>query len=60
MNCEALELATSTMWFIGLVAFWLGICFVAGMRAFGTGTLLALSESIKLAQELLNQHIKSR
>jgi len=50
------ELPAGLMTLIGAGIFWLGLCFVAGMRFFMAGTLLGVTEALRVAAKLYNLH----
>ena len=51
-----IELSSGLMWLISLGLFWIGACFVAGMRRFGSDSIQEFKQAIeelkKLEQDL--------
>jgi hypothetical protein len=50
-----IELSTGLMILIGLVAFWIGFCFIVGMSNANTNAVKQLTETFRKAQEFVNK-----
>lgn len=55
MNCAPFELSTGLMIFISLALFWIGICFITGMKQFGNETIFHTLRGVRMALEDLRK-----